>query len=268
MSDGNDSGSSGGGRPTEAMTAVSDDGQPKLAPSGTVVQDETVNDPVEANAKYAKAGKTQPGEPPLFVGGPGAFPAPGGTQLGGAPLGATPPMQQPAPAYAPPAMRAPQPYAPPIIAAPMPAARRGGSSGLLIGGLVGLLAILAGLIAVVFVVQSKGKDDDASPQTLDLPAGPTEVKSEAPEETAGTDPTPTEPAVESPSPEPAPVAKPRPVVVAQPKPKPSPTLPPAPAPQPQTQPLPPPPAPAPAPAPGPAPPPSPTKGRLKLPKAK
>ena len=255
------------GKPTAEMTAapkpeksagisktITDEGGvAPVAPAATADTPEATADP-----PWNKGGKTMPGEPPLMD--PAAFGAPP----------AFPPPQQPVPPMAAPAM-APPMMAPgmaprPGIGLPPPPPpqqyKRGGGSGLLIGTLVGVLAILGGIIAVVLIVQSR-EDSDPAPQTLDIPTAgaTTEVKPEATvEPTVDTPPpsTPEEPVAVAPTPKPTATYKPTPKPTATtPPPQPTATTPPT---QPtSTQPsLPPPPPPQPT-----------TKstgGRLKLPK--
>ena len=147
-----------GGKPTAEMTAA-----PKPSVSKTLTDDGGAQAEL-ADAPWLKGGKTMPGEPPLMD-------------------VAFPPPQRPMPPMAP----QPQPMMAPGMAPgialpppPPPAMRKRGGSGLLIGSLVGLLALLGGIIAVVLIVQSRDSSDEAPPQSLDLPAGATtEVKPEA-----------------------------------------------------------------------------------------
>ncbi len=206
-------GSGGGGRHTEEMTAApTPDAKPKVS---ATVSDADAAPAATADAPgWSKAGKTQPGEPPLMAAPPGAFP--------GSPPGAAPHVPA---AFTPPVV-APVPMAPiapmaPFPAAPPPMRRgRGSNTGLIVGALVGLLAILGGGIAVVMVAQSKDKGDDPPPQSLDLAGAPTEVKPEGTSDTV-------QPSIEPPpASEPiavAPTPKPKPVYTGTPKPKPPPT---------------------------------------------
>jgi len=236
----------------EATADTADaDPLPAKKPPPTVVDEPAAPTPAE-DAPWNQKGKTQPGEPPVF------FPEP------------TAPAAAASPAFAPaappaPAMMAPPPAAPMMhYAAPMPMAvpQRGSNMGLIVGSLVGALAVLGGVIAIVIVM--RGQQDDEPTQTIPLSnPGTTEVKPEAP---MAEDPPAASPPAE-PAPAPAPAPQPKPAAVT-PKPKATATA------TPSALPPPPPPATAPPPQPTtppdqpplPTPPPAKTGGgRLKWP---
>ncbi len=185
---------------TQEMTAVSagNDPAPPAAKVSATVIDEAEPARKDEAAPWAAAGKTQPGEPPIMDVAPAAFPAP--------------PPQPAAPIMAPQPRPMPGPPVP-MYAPPPPPMRRGGggggSLGLIIGGLLGVGAVI-GIIAL-FVMFKPSSDEPVTPlEPISGGGTPVEVKPEiaTPETT-----------VETPMPEPDPEPAPPPV---QPKPKPKP----------------------------------------------
>jgi hypothetical protein len=204
---------------------------PKVAP--TMVDEPVPAAPVTAeDAPWAKPGKTQPGEPPIFD-----------------VISPAPPMV--APAAFPPVMAAPQPIAPAPIFYPAPApmpASGGSNLGLIMGGLIGGLAVVGGIIALVVVMRGGKTDEPVNPIPITTSGGTTEVKPDMP---AGAADTPETPPPVSPDPvAPVPAKTASPANTVKPTPKPTATNPPLPPPPQPTQPatnptLPPPPPPAP-----------------------